>query len=73
MVDEESIIGIYLGEANKSFTRYYDLAVRNIDFKFYHSFDSNLKKEIYENYNVNLPEKDSFVIIRKETNFLDSK
>lgn len=50
ILEEKKIVGVYLGERGRSWRRFYELAIRNISFPFFSSFDEKLSREIIEKF-----------------------
>lgn len=62
----KKILGLYLGEENYNYQNFIHLAVSNIHFDFYHSFENNLKFKVLEKFGKRIKKMDDdlFFILR---------
>ena len=66
ILHEHNIIGLFVGERNKQFKTFFQLARNNIDFNFYHSFNKDILKDLEIKFNKKIS-LNSFSIIRHDT------
>ena len=57
-VEERGVVAVYLGRENKSYERFRDLALSNIDFPFLHSFSAQVREAVADAFNVSHSDKD---------------
>ena len=67
VLNSNKIIGYYCGNQDANFNQYYNVASKNIDFYFTHSFDTNLCESIFREIGqINSHKPPFFAIIRSK-------
>ena len=58
---------IYLGDKNINFKTYQESTLQDINYKYYHSFNPDLKNYVEKNFNINFSKNDIVNVITKKT------
>lgn len=67
IIDEHKIVGLYTGQKTANFAKYLHVARKNLDFKFFHTFNEKLADDIFALYSTTrTSNNDNFAVIRHQ-------